>query len=183
MRIHRPGGASSGRSLTLAGNYVAVLLPDDTGVRLLDALSGSPLRTLHRPNRVVGVVGDPASQRLVTIELTEDDAMSAAMEPTWDSPEVHGEYEVNLWDLDRLDKPMATLPWSWPSGPPRPRPGSGSAPRPAPSTHSFWPPLVAISPDGKTVAVAPWHGTWVRLFSAQDGNAIAAASHLETQTN
>jgi len=158
----------AGRSLTLAGNCVAVLLPDDSGVRLIDALSSAPIQTLHRPNRVVGVFGDPASQRLVTIEMAEDDAISAAMDPTWDPHQVHGEYVVNLWDLDHLDKPKATLPWGWPSTPSRPRPGS--PPRPAPSPRSVWPPLVAMSPDGKTVAVAPWHGTWVRLFSAQDGN-------------
>ena len=169
----------AGRSLTLAGNCVAVLLPDDSGVRLIDALSSAPIRTLHRPNRVVGVFGDPGSQRLVTIEMTEDDAISAAMDPTWDPHQVHGDYVVNLWDLDHLDKPIATLPWGWPSTPSRPRPGSSPRPAPSPSPRAVWPPLVAISPDGKTVAVAPWHGTWVRLFSAKDGN--RAGLIVETQ--
>ena len=30
------------------------------------------------------------------------------------------------------------------------------------------PPLVALSPDGRTIAIAPSNGTWVRLFSIQE---------------
>ena len=34
------------------------------------------------------------------------------------------------------------------------------------------PPLTAISPDGKTVAVAPFRGNIIKLYSAQDGNPL-----------
>jgi len=161
---HSGGRGFGSRRLTLAGHYVAAVAADDTGVRLIDTSSGAPFRTLPRQgSSVVGVVGDPSGERLLTIEPTPDDAMSAAMEglPDWDPAEFHGKYQINLWDADRLDRPIATLPW-WP--PPRSgsSSGSGSVPR------TVWP-LVAISPDGKTVAVAPWNGTWVRLFSGEDG--------------
>jgi serine/threonine protein kinase/WD40 repeat protein len=179
----RPGattGAASpaarhfrGPRVALAGNYVAALLPDDSGVRLIDATSGAPFRTLpRRGSSVVGVLGDPGGQRLLTIETVFDDLMSAEMEglPDWDPSEFHGTYQVNLWDPDHLNAPIRSLLWlpepvprdqrTGPSA--RSSAGSGSSP------YSVWP-LVAISPDAKTVAVAPRNGTWVRLFSAEDG--------------
>jgi serine/threonine protein kinase/WD40 repeat protein len=154
------------RRLALAGHYVAALLPDDTGTRLVDALSAAPLRTLpRRGSSVVGVLADPGGERLVTIETVSDDAMSAAMEglPDWDPTEFHGTYQINLWDLDHLDTPICQLAWSAPPGPP-PR-GAASSP---PTSQPVWP-LVAISPDGKTIAAGPWNGSWVRIFSAEDG--------------
>ena len=116
----------------------------------------------------MGVLGDPGGHRLVTIETASDDAMTAAMEefPDWDPSEFHGNYLVNVWDPDHLDAPIS-LPWFAPFGPSS-RPGVGPGAGPGSSSYSVWP-LVAISPDGKTVAVAPWNGTWVKVFSAEDG--------------
>ena len=83
--------------------------------------------------------------------------MSAEIEglPDWDPTEFHGKFQVNLWDPDHLDAPIRSLVWL-----PEPIPRMARARRPAPapfrpgsSTSSVWP-LVAISPDGKTVAVA-----------------------------
>ncbi len=162
-----------GPRVALAGNYVAALLPDDSGVRLIDPMSGAPFRTLpRRGSSVVGVLGDPRGQRLLTIETVSDDLMSAEMEglPDWDPTEFHGKYQVNLWDPDHLDAPIRPLLWLPDPSPrdqrtgPSPRTGAGSGASP----YSVWP-LVAISPDAKTVAVAPRNGTWVRLFSAEDG--------------
>ena len=61
---------------------------------------------------------------------------------------------VYLWDPDHLDRPIATLAWR-----------VGPGPR-----GSF--PLVAISPDGKTVAVVPDRGTMAKLYSARDGTPL-----------
>ncbi len=164
-----------GPRVAMAGNYVAAVLPDDSGVRLIDAVSAAPFRTLpRRGSSVVGVLGDPGGQRLLTIETVSDDLMSAEMEglPDWDPTEFHGKYQVNLWDPDHLDAPIRSLVWLPEPIPrdqrtgPSARPGTGSGP--GSSTSSVWP-LVAISPDAKTVAVAPRNGTVVRLFSGEDG--------------
>jgi eukaryotic-like serine/threonine-protein kinase len=173
------GGASPaarhfrGPRVALAGNYVAALFPDESGVRLIDPLSGAPYRTLpRRGSSVLGVLSDPGGQRLLTIETVSEDAMSAALEglADWDPAGFPGKYQVNLWDPDHLDAPIHALDWL--EGPreqrgglsPRASAGSGSGPSP----DSAWP-LVAISPDAKTVAVAPRNGMFVRLFSAEDG--------------
>jgi eukaryotic-like serine/threonine-protein kinase len=165
-----PGAASSrtrtpsfGRRLTPAGQYVAALLPDGKGVRLIDVASGTSLRAIHRPDRllVLGVLADPAGQRLITIEgvLPEE---TAATEPAGDFTE----FQVNLWDPDQLDKPPIRLRLD------------------SPPARSAWPPLVAISPDGKTVAVAPSRGGRVWLFAGEDGKNLNLRSGrpLETQT-
>ena len=66
------------------------------------------------------------------------------------------EFHVYLWDADNLVQPIATLPWR--VGPPVRR------------RDAF--PLVAISPDGKTVAVASNRGMLVKLYSARDGTPL-----------
>ena len=141
---------------------MAALLPDGKGVRLIDVVSGTLLRALHRPDRsfVLGVLADPGGQRLITIEGVPDE-MAAGMEPAWD----FSEFQVNLWDPDQLDKPIR-LQWT----------------RTGLQAHSVWPPLVAISPDGKTVAVAPSRGRRVWLFSGEDGNELRGGRPIETQT-
>jgi serine/threonine protein kinase/WD40 repeat protein len=156
--VFRRTGWGSQR-LALAGHALAVVLPDGKGFRLIDALSGATLRTVIRPNSdVVGLVADPSGERLVTIEsLIDESVLLAALEgaPLWELPGIHSGFHVNLWDLDHLDQPVARLSLS----------RLGSSPR---STY----PLVAISPDGKVVAVAVLSGTKVRLFSGADGRPL-----------
>jgi eukaryotic-like serine/threonine-protein kinase len=64
-------------------------------------------------------------------------------------------FHVNLWDADHLERPIATLPWR------------------TDGSRGFSFPLVAISPDARTVAVAAQRGAVVRLYSALDGNPLA----------
>jgi serine/threonine protein kinase/WD40 repeat protein len=169
--------------LAHAGHSLAVVWPDGRRFGLVDPLSGTALRTVNRPmdREVLGLVADPAGRRIVTIERIID-PIAAAIDDiaVWDR-DVPAEWEVNLWDLDRLDEPIA-LNWSR-FGNSR-RPGNGPASRgttppntsknetPAgrarPSTPPTWP-LVAISPDGKLVATGSWDTSYVRLFSAVDG--------------
>ncbi len=162
-----------GRSLALAGNYIAALLPDGSGVQLIDALAGTPLRRLSSPgNAIVGVIADPTGQRLVTIERTLEELVPpevAALEGGED-PAPAGEYKVNLWELDSLEWIKTLDPWR--------ESRSGRFIKPPPQTR---PPLVAISPDGKIVAVAPSSATWVRLFSARDGGLRGPWDRVETQ--
>jgi serine/threonine protein kinase/WD40 repeat protein len=147
-----------GRSLALAGSYIAAVLPDGSGVQLFDALAGTPLRKLSSPGHAIrGVIADPAGQRLVTVEQSLVDPLPlemAALEGGEFLPP-RGEYRVNLWPLD-APEPKTLDPW------PEFRLGR----RPPPQV---WPPLVAISPDGRTIAVVPSNATRVRLFSALDG--------------
>ena len=149
------------RRLALAGGYVAAIQPDDRGVRLIDALSGAPLPPIQRPSgrSVIGVLGDPAGQRLVTIESLEDEGPAAEMERAFDldPTEFHGAFQIVLWDLDHLERPLKTLSPPWLKTGPDSRP-------------IF--PLVALSPDGKVLAVAQSRGNAVFLYSAQDGTPI-----------
>ena len=55
--------------LALAGHILAVICPDEEGLRLFDVRTGSPLHDLNRPGRqVLSVMANPASERLLTIE-------------------------------------------------------------------------------------------------------------------
>jgi serine/threonine protein kinase/WD40 repeat protein len=176
--------------LVQAGTTTAVLLPDEKGIGLFDLISGAPPRVMNRPDHLVmSVLGDPTGHRMVTIER-------GGLEPD----EVR-DYQVNLWDPDRLERPIATLPWRPDSPVRRPdRPaaaggvasvpvasGSGSEAsraRSEPSGRSAFP-LVAISPDGKTVAIAAVRGypreTRIKLFSAADGKS-SQRDEIQTPT-
>ncbi len=127
-----------GDRLALAGHILAVIRPDDEGLRLFDVRTGSPLHDLNRPGRrVLSVMANPAGERLLTIENVRDST-----------------HEVILWDLNRIEEPVATL----------------DRIKIEPLRRSF-PPLAAFSPDGKTVAIASNKGSTatVALHSAWDG--------------
>jgi eukaryotic-like serine/threonine-protein kinase len=156
-------GVPPGRSglprqrLAQVGPWLATVLPAGKGIGLIDVLSDTPLRILNHPDHMVmSVLGDSAGRRLVTVEMVVDDSTLRALSeglPGPDGPQFRSDYRVFLWDLDHLDRPIA-LDWRSGSGP-----GSGRGG-----------PLTAISPDGKTVAVAQSHGMVVKLYSAVDGS-------------
>jgi WD40 repeat protein len=162
--------------LVLAGHTLAAVLADGRGFRLIDTATGAPLNTAIRPGSdVLGLVADPAGQRLITFESPVDDFFSLSLlegVPPGENRGLHVGYQLNLWDLDHLDQPIARLPWSRPA-----------SPRPA-----F--PLVAISPEGMYVAVAASGGTRVRLYSGADGKSLQndergtheRRGEIETQT-
>jgi serine/threonine protein kinase/WD40 repeat protein len=139
------------------GQSIAAVLPDDKGLALfdLDPVPGAPPRTLVSPNRAfMSVVADPRGRRLVTVEQFLDDTIVGLDGfPALDFPV--NEFEVNLWDPEHLDRPLARLQWT--------RPGPGGR-------AQF--PIAAISLDGNTVAVAASRGKFVRLFSAIDGRPL-----------
>jgi serine/threonine protein kinase/WD40 repeat protein len=157
-----------GPRLAQSGQYMAVILPEYKGLAIIDLLPDAPVRTLSPPDRAVrGVVGDPGGKRLVTIEQPLDDPMDdGSLNP----------FELYLWNPEHLNQPIARLEW----------PGAGPPGRPAGPAI----PLVAISPDGKTVAVAAARrNTGVRLFSALDGRAFRTEGRgdrgfqIDTQTD
>jgi WD40 repeat protein len=178
-----PPGQRRG-SLAVVGNGIAVLGPDRAGITLIDPLSGTPIRRLTSPGHLIlGMVADPTGRRLVTVEQTlEDPAGDAeAMLEGVDPPPQGGEYRISLWDLDREGGRRAPLDPS-----PRRGPGAGSSG----SARAFgrppeWPPLVAISPDGQTIAVASFAfgAASMRLFSAaDDGSFRPARNFIDNQT-
>jgi serine/threonine protein kinase/WD40 repeat protein len=142
--------------LAQSGQSIAALLPDEKGLALvdLDPVPGAPPRILSPPNHsMMSVVADPGGKRLVTVEQVLDDLMSGLDAfPPAEFPQY--DYQVNLWDPDHLDRPVAKLQWT----------------RPGPSGRPQFP-LVAISLDGNTVAVAA-NRRYVRLFSAVDGRQL-----------
>jgi eukaryotic-like serine/threonine-protein kinase len=166
-------GFSHGQRLVITGRCLVAVLPDGKGFRLFDALSFAPLRTVNRSDRepagkvreVLGLAADSTGRRFVTIERVFDEDMLEEMaEMTFPDASMPVEYQVVLWNLEHLDQPIATL------RPPRPGPERGNrdrnAPPPPRPTSS---PLVAISPDGRLVAVSAVRETFVWLFSGDDG--------------
>ncbi len=151
------------------GPYIAYVHPEDKGLGLIELLSGSPLRILDRPERsVISVIGDSSGRRFLTIERSQEElAVQPSLESMLgqDPPPVRFDFQVYLWNPDQLDRPIAKLPWRV-AGDDR----GGGLPRRGDREP---PPLAAISPDGKTVAVAPFRGNIVKLYSAQDGSPIA----------
>ena len=140
------------------GQSVAVILPDDNGLAIvdLDLAPGAPPRLLNPPDRaVLSMVGDPVGKRLVTIEQVIEDSDTAFERLSWGEPFGQNDFQVNLWDPDQLDRPKKRLQWAV-DGPSR-RPPI---------------PLIAISPDGKIVAVGGHRGKFLRLFSGADGSPL-----------
>jgi eukaryotic-like serine/threonine-protein kinase len=144
--------------LAQSGQSLAALLPDDRGLALLDLnpVPGAPIRILNTSNHaVLSVFADPGGRRLVTIEQLVEDTLALDGLSTADPSLGTSDFQVNLWDPDHLERPIARLQW---------------AKFGTPGRIQF--PLVAISPDGKTVAVAAARGKFVGLFSAVDGHQL-----------
>jgi WD40 repeat protein len=144
--------------LAQSGPLIAALLPDERGLALvdLDPVPGAPPRILSIPNHaMLSVVADPGGKRLVTVEQVIEDPLAGLDGFPADSGP--NDFQVNLWDPDHLDRPVAKLQWT--------RPGLSGRPQ-------F--PLVAISLDGSTVAVAA-NRRYVRLFSSADGRQLIRA--------
>jgi serine/threonine protein kinase/WD40 repeat protein len=154
--------------MALAGQAVAVVMPDQHGFRLIDPITGHTLRTVIRPNsKIFSIIADYRGDRVITIEWFIDESfLLSVMEgaPVPDGLGIPGGYQINLWDVDQLDMPIARLSWS--------RLGSSAR-----QTS----PLVAISPDGTMIAVAAFSGTRVRLFSGVDGEWLQRRREIETQ--
>ena len=154
----------SSRRLVVAGNCLAVVNSDGSGVQLIDPYTGVPLGTLSRPGHVVvGLLGDTMGRRLVTIEVVEDDPLTmgldamAELEPS----SISSRFQVSLWNLDRPDRPYATFE------PRRPGPGQGQG--------RLSRPLLALSSDGKNLAMAEERSKTVILYSMETGSRLAGA--------
>jgi eukaryotic-like serine/threonine-protein kinase len=148
------GMRSSPRNrLALASpSLVAVVLPSNRGIRLFDALTGAPQRTLELPgHQIQSILTGPATSRLVTVELND---VGPVRNRQADGVEVKGQrpwqWVVNLWDTEALDQPVKKLV-------------------DVPPSNRFAP-LVAFSPEGDLVATAILGEPSISLWSAADGS-------------
>ena len=155
----RPFGFTYPR-LAQSGRYVIAALEDGRGFRLFDSVSGSSLRTIPLSDRQVrGLYADAFGRRMVTVDaVVEEPSAENLMEAIAgaDPGPIRTHYQVSLWDLDRLDAPIAKI----------------SVPRTSHGGRLEPPPMVAIGPDGKTIALGQRGDQSIRLFSAADGKPL-----------
>ncbi len=161
------GPGRGGMGLALAGSRLIVRLPAAQGFRLLDVGTGAPLCDVSTEGRqVTTIAAAPRDTHFVTVEAASPIRPRTANAPPGPPPATD-EFKVRLWDAQTdEDKPfapprlIATLE-SW---------------RPAPGTY----PIVAVSPDGRTVATAKARTeTTISLWSTEDGTALEP---IEPQT-
>lgn len=169
------GGAPPWISLATAGTRLVVTLPGAQGFRLLDATTNAQVCDVPTEGRaVLAIVGASNSERFVTVE---------AEIPTWPRnggaglppppPAPPGEFHVRLWDARPNPDDLHAAPrfvkalGTW-----KPTPGA------------YFYPLVAISPNGRTVATARLGGgpngdAGITLWSGDDGT---SQGRVEAQT-
>jgi WD40 repeat protein len=146
---------------------LAAIKPDEQGIRLFDIRTGSLIHDLNRPGRrVASVLASSASARLLTIESVPDHARRPpqARERTPGPAAFEGEVQVILWDLSRIDEPVAVL----------------EKIRFDRERRGYLPVTAAFSPEGMTVAVATTSNSTatVTFYSAENGQ---ATHKLDTQ--
>jgi serine/threonine protein kinase/WD40 repeat protein len=169
--VQRRPPRSWNNRLAMAGHVLAVVRPDEEGIRLIDARTGSPLHDLERPGRSIrGVLANSSSARLITIEEPTSPRGPGRQHERGDGrrpdadagPPSPPQVEILLWDLNRMeDEPRLLDRVRF--EPKRPLP-------------------VAFSPDGKTIAIGSYRQTTstatITLFSALTG---AESRTIDTQ--
>jgi serine/threonine protein kinase/WD40 repeat protein len=151
------GGPRPGRgpiAFSATDESLAVAAPDFQGVRLFDPLTATRQSALKMPgHRIFGVVlVPPSGQRMLTLEFSPTTPKPSTPLP----PNPPDAMEVNLWDTSKIVAPLATL--------------MRLEADPNASGRTF--PLVSVSPDGKTVAVASALKKDLTLYSADTGQAL-----------
>jgi len=148
-------GSLRGSTIVAAGQFVAALRPDGRGLQLFHATTGAHLHDIAIPGHAIrSMTATPDGHRLATVERYQAEAEPDPKSP----PGREGDWRVRvrLWDPERADTPLATLvDWADPD-----RPGPGESP------------LVAIAPDGRTVAVGRAGQQEITLWSVEDGRAL-----------
>jgi WD40 repeat protein len=155
-----PWGSTEGPPpvLAAAGHGIALLAPDGQAIHLFDASTGAKISDLKLPGRrVLGFLTAPEGQRIVTLER------AGATQPGGNAG---ARVEINLWDSEHTDAPLATLA-KWGT-----EPGQVGPPDL---------PLAAISPDGKTVVTAHAHKSIVSVWSADTGKESGPAFDVQAE--
>ncbi len=172
-----PGAGGPGRGgrpgprwprLVAAGRSLAAVSSDvrdaNQSIRLFDVVTGAQVQSLPMPGRGIrGLFASPDGQRLVTVESENGPprsgpsgsgaAFKSAQRP-------RDGYVVNLWNPEQVENPIKSLL------------------RTESDETTITYPLVAISPDGKLVAIAWFHKSAVSLWSTENGDGVG---WIETQ--
>lgn len=162
----RPPFGLSGARLATLGDRTATIWPDGHGLRLHATGTATPITDIPLEGREIlavhGAAG-PKGARLVTVDRARPEDRPPPPEnaspddspppPPRDADRYRNGFtlRVTLWDPDHPSQPLATL-----------------EPPPFEETGRTFP-LVAIAPDGDTVAVCWFRSSTVGLWSADDG--------------
>jgi serine/threonine protein kinase/WD40 repeat protein len=157
----RGGGSARIRQrIAIAGPMGAVIWPTGRGMRIFESSTGAKTNDIATPDRellAIFALASPEGPRLVVVEQPAPPPDDEAAGPG--RAERRGERggprfipaRVTLWDPGRAEGPIATL----------------LEPKPGDDQPTF--PLLAIAPDGDTIATAWWQGPSAFLWSGADG--------------
>jgi eukaryotic-like serine/threonine-protein kinase len=150
-----PGLNPANRRIAVAGPYIAVIWENGQGIRLFDSSTGDSFNQPMPGHEIVSLITSPDGQRLVTVERerVRDDARPGG--PAGKEGRISS-YRINLWDPEHLEAPLAALMDPKAES----RQSASDGPR-----RLGWPPLLAISPDGETIATARSFDPNVSLWS------------------
>ncbi len=142
-----------GAGIVELGEFLATIRPGGDGLRLFGASSGVFLTDLEMPERkVTALYATRSGNRLITV----------SRDPTADVPGRGPQRDghrprVELWNPSYIDRPLADLSEEKPASPAESR---------GPFSDRV---LVAIGPDGKTIATVRGNTPKVSLWNAEDG--------------
>ena len=146
-----------GTRIVASGEDIAVIQADNRGIRLFNAASGAITGNLRLFDRSVEV-GPPEPEReIVSLAASTDGRRLVTVDRGVEARQGRADYQVHLWNAMNLDRPLASLY--------EPKPDS----KVEPFVRNF-PPLIAVSPDGSTVAVASSMDAEVSIWT-RDGKA------------
>ncbi len=163
-----PYGPPPGPGVASLEGFLAVVLPRGEGVRLFQTTTGAPFADLEMPGRRISTLMATADGgRLVTISgprgggRGRDSGGGPGGGPGNGSRRVPEPGRVELWDPKHDEKPLADL------SPTRTEPAGSAATRPPPPAWAA--PIVAIGPEGRTLATAWNYDPEITLWDAQTG--------------
>ena len=162
-----PNRGPGGRRIAASGTMVALVRPDGAGLRLFDlAAPGLPADDLPTAGLdVISMIAAPNGSNLVTLDRPWRDDRGPG---GGGRPEAE-EIRVHLWDRNRSDAPRTTLALPAPNGEGQGQPGR-------PQSQRL---LLAIAPDGSTIAAARLGETEVSLWDGE-GKSIGS---MDLQVN
>ncbi len=157
LRFPPRDGPRIGSGIASIGNLLAVIWPNGQGIRLFMASTGARFADMEMSGHLIdAILASSDGRRLVTLERVREPQLPGLRGPRRQPDGLR----IALWDPSRLDRPIATL----------------DEPIADRASRSFQFPLVTLSPDGETIAVASLFGnateagSTITLWNASDGS-------------